>query len=187
MTMTLEQAQSPSYNPPAVRGCNPPLGCFGSGPAAPPGKPGKRIPTQDSKANIDRKIGHLRSRLEFTVGWGTNLPGRIIVNIQISFFFKFKPILRNLTNLGILRQAVSGFTFFTFFFSRVHWTPEEIRYELKLSLYLWELSMIFVRVINNICERILVWLPSGPASPRTPVQGKERLVAPDYEGGLKGW
>ena len=39
MTMTLEQAQSPSYNPPAVRDCNPPLGCFGSGPAAPPGKP----------------------------------------------------------------------------------------------------------------------------------------------------
>ena len=133
------------------------------------------------------KIGHLCSRLELTVGWGTNLPGKIIVNIQISFFLKFKPILRNLTNLGILRQAVSGFTFFTFFFSRVHWRPEEIRYELKLSLYLWELSMIFVRVINNICERILVWLPSGPASPRTPVPGKERLAAPNYEGGLKGW
>ena len=39
VSMTLEQAQSPSYNPPAVRDCNPPLGCFGSGPAAPPGKP----------------------------------------------------------------------------------------------------------------------------------------------------
>ena len=45
--------------------------------------------------------------------------------------------------------------------------------------------MIFVRVINNICERILVWLPSGPASPRTLVPGKERLAAPDCEGGLK--
>ena len=149
MTMTLEQAQSPSYNPPAVRGCNPPLGCFGSGPAAPPGKPGKRIPTQDSKANIDRKIGHLRSRLEFTVGWGTNLPGRIIVNIQISFFFKFKPILRNLTNLGILRQAVSGFTFFTFFFSRVHWRPEEIRYELKFVCESYRYSC---DICHDICE-----------------------------------
>ena len=50
-----------------------------------------------------------------------------------------------------------------------------------------EVIVILVRVINDIWERILVWLPSGPASPRTPVQGKERLVAPDYEGGLKGW
>ena len=36
---TLGQEQSPSYNPPVVRGCNPLLGCFGSSPAARRGKP----------------------------------------------------------------------------------------------------------------------------------------------------
>ena len=36
---TLGQARSPSYNPPVVRGCNPLLECFGSNPAAHPGKP----------------------------------------------------------------------------------------------------------------------------------------------------
>ena len=36
---TLALGQSPSYNPPGVRGCNPLLGCFGSSPAARRGKP----------------------------------------------------------------------------------------------------------------------------------------------------
>ena len=49
MANTLAQVRSPSYNPPGVRGCNPLLECFGSNPAALPGKPGKLIQTQDLK------------------------------------------------------------------------------------------------------------------------------------------
>ena len=171
-TATLGQGQSPFYNPPGVRGCNPPLGCFGSDPAARRGKPVIESMTCKIFTNSGFQIRVLKKRkITFFAGWNSQLDGAQIslrrslwislLNLKVVFLSIWS------TLVSYDRPSRGSLSW--------HSSSPGCTKGQKISTTKILTEVVILSSSEDIFK---VVLPFGPASPRTPVPGKEDLAAP---------